>query len=414
MEDRAALLNQLRLDRSEPVETRPSRWLWWALGALVVLALSVGGWFAFARNDGIAVRSAVAQPASTSASPAGVAMLDASGYVVARRQATVAAKITGKVVDVLIDEGQRVEANQIIAKLDDTNAHASLAQAQAQLAQARANRNAAKIAFDNASPIFSRSEKQITSKVISAQDFDTAKATYDASRASLEVAERSVAVAQATLSVAQRNLDDTTVRAPFAGVVTVKAAQPGEIISPMSAGGGFTRTGIGTIVDMDSLEVEVDVSESFINRVHADQPATVKLNAYPDWSIPAAVIAVIPTADRAKATVKVRVGFKERDERMLPEMGARVSFLSTGDAAAPASAFGVVVPAAAVDAAGDTGAIFVIHDDNVERRSVRLGAMQGDNRIVLSGVEPGTQVAIGDFKQLSDGSKIRIDQEKAR
>jgi RND family efflux transporter MFP subunit len=254
--------------------------------------------------------------------------LDASGYVVARRQATVASKITGRVLEVLIEEGQEVQQDQVIARLDDTNTRAELDQGRAQRAQAEASLQAAKIALDDARRIYTRNQQQYAAQVISAQDFDNAQVLFNTAQSEFNVREKALAVARATLETAQRAQNDTIVRAPFAGVVTVKAAQPGEIVSPISAGGGFTRTGIGTIVDMASLEVEVDVSENFINRVHPGQKATVRLNAYPDWSIPAEVIAVIPTADRAKATVKVRVGFKERDARILPEMGARVSFLS--------------------------------------------------------------------------------------
>lgn len=277
---------------------------------------------AAATTPGTATGTAAAIP------PPSNSALDASGYVVARRQATVASKITGRVLEVLIEEGQEVQQDQVIARLDDTNTHAELDQARAQVAQAEASLQATKVALDDARRIYTRNQQQYAAQVISAQDFDNAQVLFNTAQSDFNVREKALAVARATLETAQRAQNDTIVRAPFAGVVTVKAAQPGEIVSPISAGGGFTRTGIGTIVDMASLEVEVDVSENFINRVHPGQKVTVRLNAYPDWSIPAAVIAVIPTADRAKATVKVRVGFKERDARILPEMGARVSFLS--------------------------------------------------------------------------------------
>ena len=227
--------------------------------------------------------------------------------------------------------------------------------------------------------------------MISAQTLDTAKASYDAARTGLDVAARVLEVADAGVAVAERNLEDTVVRAPFAGIVTVKAAQEGEMVSPISAGGGYTRTGVGTIVDMDSLEVEVDVSENFINRVHAGQRATAKLNAYPDWEIAAHVIAIIPTADRAKATVKVRVGFESRDDRILPEMGVRVAFLDDAigvprRAAAARRARALVVPAAACRRNGDIGVVYVVHDGAVEKRSVKLGTRVAGGQIVLSGL----------------------------
>jgi RND family efflux transporter MFP subunit len=281
-----------------------------------------------ALRPGVAA-AAEAQPAAAAPaqSPAVASILDASGYVVARRQATVSAKITGKVVAVLIEEGQRVEAGEVIARLDDANARAQVAQAAAEVGQQRASLIAARVAFDNAAPTFNRSHAQYSAAFISAQTFDDAKAGYDAAQAGLEVAGRALGVAEANLAVTQSQLDDTVVRAPFGGIVTVKAAQEGEMVSPNSAGGGFTRTGIGTIVDMDSLEVEVDVSENFISRVETGQGVAITLNAYPDRRLSGRVIAIIPTADRAKATVKVRVGFEERDPGVLPEMGARVAFL---------------------------------------------------------------------------------------
>ena len=337
MTDQASLLNQLRLDREEPVAAlHAARRTWLMMSAsavgLAVAVLAVMRFVAVPAEElqpGVAAAAEVAPPASLTPSAAPVAsILDASGYVVARRQATVSAKITGKVAAVLIEEGQRVEAGEVIARLDDANVRAQVAQAAAQVEQQRANLAAAQVAFDNAGPMYERHRAQFAAAFISAQTFDDAKASYDTAQASLDVASRALGVAEAGLAVTQRNLDDTVVRAPFGGIVTVKAAQEGEMVSPVSAGGGFTRTGIGTVVDMDSLEVEVDVSENFISRVETGQPAAITLNAYPDQRLPGRVIAIIPTADRAKATVKVRVGFERRDAGVLPEMGARVAFLS--------------------------------------------------------------------------------------
>ena len=286
MNDKSALLEQLRLHRGDAAEEKTRGMLPWVLGGVAVLLVAVLLWFVFVTPGGAVVRTVVAQP-GVAGGAASASLLDASGYVVARREATVSSKITGKVLEVLIEEGQRVAANEVLARLDDSNARARLAQAGAQIDQAQANLHAAQIASDDARPIYQREEQERKQALISAQDFDTAKATYNAAEAALAVAQRGAQVARANLLVAQRDEDDTVVRAPFAGVVTAKAAQPGEIVSPISAGGGFTRTGIGTIVDMDSLEVEVDVNENFITRVRPGQPATVRLNAYPDWEIPA-------------------------------------------------------------------------------------------------------------------------------
>ena len=405
MSDKAALLDQLRIDR--PLEEPRSRsGLWWVLGAVALIGGGAGTWFVYGAVP--TVRVAAAEAVATAGGAEASAVLDASGYVVARRQATVSAKITGKVAAVLIEEGQHVERDAVIARLDDANARAALAQAAAQREQARAALAAAQVALANATPIFSRNEQQFQRAVISAQSFDTAKANFDAARTSAAVAVKTLAVADASFALAERNVDDTVVRAPFAGVVTVKAAQEGEMVSPISAGGGFTRTGIGTVVDMDSLEVEVDVSENFINRVRAGQRAVARLNAYPDWEIAAHVVAIIPTADRAKATVKVRIAFDALDARILPQMGVRVSFLDEGGASGVVTHEVVAVPVAAIAGGGELGAVFVVADGRLERRRVRLGSRSGDSQLVESGLTAGTQVVVDGLEALIDGMQVRV------
>jgi len=415
MTDKSELLRQLRIDRDErPAQRTSSRRGWW-LAALIAVLIAIGAAAAFLtlRSAAPAVKVAVARPAASGAgAQSGVSILDASGYVVARRQATVSAKITGKLSQLFIEEGVHVKEGDIVAKLDDRNATAELLQAKAGVTQAQSSLLQAKAAAADITPIYERDRKLAAAGVISKTALDQSKANYDAKQTDVAVAEGNLAVRRAALAVAQRDLDDTTVRAPFTGVVTTKNAQPGEIVSPLSAGGGFTRSGICTLVDMDSLEVEVDVSENFISRVRADEPATLKLNAYPDWDIPAYVIAVVPTADRSKATVKVRVGFKSRDPRILPEMGARVSFLSRPEKAANGapSAGAVALPPDAVQASAGsaTGVVFVLHDDTVERREVKLGARGTDTQTVLAGLSAGERVAVGDFAKLSDGAHVKV------
>jgi len=333
MTERDQLLDELRIDRTAPAAGASKRGRYLAVALLVVVLIAAGLYY-WRRQAAAAERAAqlaaaaeaTAAAADSHRSGGSAALLDASGFVVARRQATVSATVGGRVTEVLIDEGSRVTSGQVIARLDDEPYRLALNQISAQSDASHAQLQAAQAAFDNAQPIYERNQKQRAAGFLSAQDFDNAHAAIDAARTALLVQQRAVAVADAAVAAARRNLSDTVIRAPFTGVVTYKGAQPGEIVSPAAAGGGYTRTGIGTIVDMDSLEVEVDVSENFITRVHPGQPATIRLNAYPDWEIPASVIAVIPTADRSKATVKVRVGFKTRDARILPEMGARVAF----------------------------------------------------------------------------------------
>jgi len=408
------LLNQLRIDRSEKPRRPPRRarrpCLLIALAAVVVVAvIAAAAWWLIAQPDRAPVRAAQAVAVSTAGAPQGAPLLDASGYVVAQRQATVSAKIPGKVLAVYIQEGQRVEANQVLARLDDSNARASADQAAAQVGQAQANVRLAEAALADAEIKYERYRGLLGQGAVAAQSIDDAKTTVDNARASLGVQRSQVAVARAGLEIAHRNLSDTVVRAPFAGVVTATSAQPGEIVAPV-AGGGFTRTGICTIVDMDSLEVEVDVAESFINRVSQGMPAVVRLNAYPDWAIPAEVIAVIPTADRSKATVTVRVALHAKDPRIVPEMGARVTFLappSAGSNGAVASG-GVTVPDDAVKTEDDGQVVvFVIDGGRVERRAVKLGPHEGANQVVIAGLRAGDTVAISD-KTLADGDKVRV------
>jgi RND family efflux transporter MFP subunit len=414
MEDKSALLNQLRIDRSAGTPPPRGRGRWYGLAAVIVIAaLALAAWW-WNRSSAPLVQVAVAQGIAGGSAAAASSILDASGYVVARRQATVASKITDKMVELDIEEGDHVKAGQVIARLDDTNIRASLNQARAQLDYAKAGLAEIQVNVANAQRDYDRQNSLLDKHYVSQSAVDNARTTLDALTAQLATQRSNVAVAARNLDVAERSLDDTIVRAPFAGIVTVKAAQPGEIVSPISAGGGFTRTGIGTIVDMDSLEIQVDVNENFINRVQPGQRVSAKLNAYPDWQIPGHVIAVIPTADRSKGTVQVRIALDAKDARILPEMGVRVAFLEErGDAAAkagaPAGAPAVRLPAGAVDRAegASVGTVYVLHGDTLERRAVRLGAAGADGVDVLSGLADGERVAIGDFKLLKEGMTVR-------
>ncbi|HEY5726559.1 MAG TPA: efflux RND transporter periplasmic adaptor subunit, partial [Methylomirabilota bacterium] len=352
------------------------------------------------------VRTAVARPASQEAGAGSV--LDASGYVTARRQATVSAKITGKVVEVLIEEGQQVAEGAVLARLDDTEARAQLSLAQSQLALSRSQVAEIQAMLAQAERDFVRQEDLFNRQLVSEQSMDAARAQRDMLRARLGSSREQIVVAQESVDVAKVQLDNTVIRAPFAGVVVAKSAQPGEMISPISAGGGFTRTGIGTIVDMDSLEIQVDVNESFINRVAPGQPVEAMLNAYPEWKIPGEVIAIIPTADRSKATVKVRIAVKSRDRRIVPDMGVRVSFLEPAGARRPASVPGVLVPAEAVRAEGKTGTVFVVAGDAVQRRSVTLGAETPAGRQILGGLREGERVVLSPPESLRDGAAVKL------
>jgi RND family efflux transporter MFP subunit len=405
--DRSELLKELKLDRDERAPRSRTRLL--AAGVVVLLLLAGGLWLLLGRTTPPTVRVAVARAAGQAGA---ASVLDASGYVTARRQATVSAKITGKVTEVLIEEGMRVEEGAVLARLDDTEARAQLALARAQLTAARSQLAEIRAQLEQAERDYARQEELIRRELVSAQSMDAARATRDTLRARLAAAQEQIRVAQEAVSVAQVQLDNTVIRAPFSGMVIAKSAQPGEMISPISAGGGFTRTGIGTIVDMDSLEIQVDVNEAFINRVAPGQPVEATLNAYPDWKIPASVIAIIPTADRSKATVKVRIAIARKDPRIVPDMGVRVAFMepeATRRQAAPEP--GVILPADAVrleGAAEAAGVVFVVAGDKVERRAVTLGRTAGATRMVLSGVRDGERVVVSPPESLKDGGTVRV------
>ncbi len=408
--ERAELLRQLRIDR-DGVGARRSRKLLVLVAAVVLAALGGGLWFVLVGRAAPAVRTVVARAAGDV--PGAGSVLDASGFVTARRQATVSAKITGKVTEVLIEEGMRVEAGAVLARLDDTEARAQLALARAQLAAATSQLAEIQARLAQAERDAARQQELFRRQLVSAQSMEAAGAERDTLRARLAAAREQVNVAEESVRVASVQLDNTVIRAPFAGMVVAKAAQPGEIISPISAGGGFTRTGIGTIVDMDSLEIQVDVNEAFINRVRPGQPVEATLNAYPDWKIPANVIAIIPTADRSKATVKVRIAIERGDGRIVPDMGVRVAFLDPAPARAGATQ-GVLVPADALRANGAAGVVFVVAEDGtVQRRSVTLGATTGGGREVLSGLRAGERVVLSPPAALDDGDRVTVDDAGA-
>ncbi|MFT3761387.1 MAG: efflux RND transporter periplasmic adaptor subunit [Pseudoxanthomonas sp.] len=406
----ADLLKELRIDRKAPPPAPPSRrGLWIALAVVVMVVLAALAWFAFARGKPVQVRTATV--AAISSGNASSSVLDATGYVVARRMATVSAKITGKVREVLIEEGQRVEAGQVLATLDPIDADAQRRLSASQLSAARSEVASVQAQLKQAEADAARLQTLVGQQLVSRSQYDQAVAQRDALRAQLQTTQRNVQVANDGLSISDLGVDNTIVRAPFSGVVIAKAAQPGEIVSPLSAGGGFTRTGIGTIVDMDSLEVEVDVGEAYIGRVQPKMPVEAVLNAYPDWKIPAEVIAIIPTADRGKATVKVRIALKQKDPRIVPDMGVRVSFLEAPqqDSKQPE---GVRAPGAAVVERDGAQVAFVVDGDHrVALRRLKTGIALGDDRQVLSGLSAGDEVVLDPPADLRDGAKVEPAQE---
>ncbi|HJQ41320.1 MAG TPA: efflux RND transporter periplasmic adaptor subunit, partial [Thermoanaerobaculia bacterium] len=335
-----ATLDGLRIARPDVEPRRKTPWIVAAgVAAMVIAAIA----FAITRGGGKAVKVA---PARAVASQTRGAVLNASGYVTARRRATVSSKVTGKVTEVFIEEGMHVKAGQELARLDAASVSRGLAVAQAEAAAARSALEETRVRIRESQLDYDRASQLARSEVGSRADLDRARAQLDATRARFGAQNDQYASAQRQVELQRQNVEDTVIRAPFDGVVVSKDAQPGEMISPVSAGGGFTRTGICTIVDMGSLEIEVDVNEAYINRVHPNQQVEAVLDAYPDWKIPAHVITAVPTADRQKATVKVRIAFDQKDPRILPDMGVKVSFITNEPIAASTAI--VEVPKTAV------------------------------------------------------------------
>ena len=414
--DKKALLNELKIDRQAQAAKgrRPLR----TFAAIAVVGgFAMGFWLygvpLFASPE-LEVQTVAATAAPTTS--AGDSVLDATGYVVARRQATVSSKTTGKVLEVLIEEGMAVEAGQLLAVLDDSIPRAHLALAESQLAAAQAALDEIRVQIRQAELDVQRTRNLAERNLASLADLDRDRLALEGLQARLERAGKDAEVSSRSLAVQRKLLEDMEIRAPFGGVVIAKAAQPGEMISPVSAGGGFTRTGICTIVDMDSLEIEVDVNEAYINRVHPRQRATARLNAYPDFEMPAEVIATIPAADRNKATVRVRIGFIERDARVLPDMGVKVSFLGAeqpGDATpAPASADAVLVPKAAVFEEDGVSFVWVVANGIAERREVALGDARGSRSRINHGLRSGERVVARVGAEttlaLSDGASVTV------
>ncbi len=403
------VLEGLRIERAAP-SPAPARRRGWVVGLVLLLAAVVGaGVWWVTRHPAAQVRVAAVQASQAgSASPGTV--LNASGYVTARRQATVSSKVTGKVTEVLIEEGMRVKQGQVLARLDTLTQDAALSLAEAQLSQARRSLEENQVRLRQAHIVRERQHRLLAGGFATQNDVDTADADADSYAARLNVGHEQVTVAEREVAARQQDRADTVIRAPFDGVITTKDAQPGEMISPISAGGGFTRTGIGTLVDMKSLEIDVDVNESYINRVTAGQHTEAVLDAYPDWRIPSTVIAVVPSADRQKATVKVRVAFDHLDPRILPDMGVKVAFLAADAPAATQQVISAVrVPRAAVRQDHGQAVVLVVHGDRVERRAVRVAATTGDDVPVISGaLVAGEQVVVDGPADLVDGSKVVV------
>ncbi len=400
-------LSALRIERAPlaPAGRGWGRWL-----ALLVLLAAIGGGARWWSQRVVPLEVEVA-PVSQRAAGTQASVLNASGYVTARRRATVSSKVTGKVVEVNVEEGMAVREGQVLARLDDSTVRAALALSRAQLEAARRAVPEVEVRLDEARLVQARRERLAKDGLVTAAEIDSANAEVNSLIARVASMREQVAVAEQQVALQQTAMDDMVIRAPFSGVAISKDAQAGEMVSPVSAGGGFTRTGICTIVDMRSLEIEVDVNESYINRVSDDQPVSAVLDAYPDFQIPAKVITTVPTADRQKATVLVRIGFIALDPRILPDMGVKVTFLREAAAdAAPAARPMALVPKSAVKTEGATSYVFVVAQNTVERRAIQTGGTDGDRLEVTAGLSSGERVVVSPPATLAPGTPIVIKQ----
>jgi RND family efflux transporter MFP subunit len=400
-------LDQLRIER--PPEASPKPWGKFLLLVIILVVLAAAAVFWFKPVSTVMVRTATAKGVTGEET---ATVLNASGYVTARRQATVSSKFTGKVTEVLIEEGMLVEEGQVLARLDDSNIHASLRLSEAQVLSSERGLAETSALLKEAQLNYDRTTSLVDKGLASESERDRSRALAESLKAQLERKRADVEVSSRQADIYLQQIEDTVIRAPFAGVIVAKNAQPGEMISPVSAGGGFTRTGIGTIVDMSSLEIEIDVNEAYINRVTPGQGVVATLDAYPDWKIPFHVIAIIPTADRQRATVEVRVGFDQLDPRILPDMGVKVAFQEAdGESGGDTNTRGVLVPVSAIGDDGDRDYLFVVVEGRAERRAVATGEVRGSEMLVVSGLSTGEKVVVEIPQDLTDGDAV---EEKRR
>ena len=392
-------LDDLRIDRTAP--RRRELPLVLIVVLLLILGIAAAAFWWFSRPKPVPVRTLVIQQPSAGGDRT---LLNGSGYVTARREATVSSKVTGKVIEVMVEEGMKVEAGQVLARIDASNVEKSFQLAEAHAESARKGLEETKANLEQAERELRRVSQLAANQVASQSELDRVDAEAKALKARLARQVADVAVSEREVALWKQQMEDTVIRAPFSGIVTSKNAQPGEMISPISAGGGFTRTGICTIVDMSSLEIEVDVNESYISRVQAGQPVEATLDSYPDWQIPSKVIAIIPTADRQNATVKVRVGFEKLDPRILPDMSVKVAFQNGAGAKGIPRA--MTIPKSAVQKRDGRDIVWVLRDSRTERRAVTVEPARGDEVSITGGLNGGDRVVVDPSEKLAEGTKV--------
>jgi RND family efflux transporter MFP subunit len=403
-------LGSLRIERSSATTGGGNRMGLYIGIAVVLLLVAAGAWF-FMRPKPTEVSTVVAE-ADSSGPSLGTSVLNASGYVVARRMATVSSKVTGKVLEIYVEEGMEVKKGQVLARLDPENSSTMLTMAERELEAAKRNLTEIEVRLADARRNLERNEALVKQQLVSQTALDTSRAEANALAARLAASQAQVKVSESSLAMRRIDYNDLNVRAPFNGVVISKDAQPGEMISPMSAGGGFTRTGIATIVDMESREVEVDVNEAYINRVKSNQRVEATLDAYPDAPLAAHVINIVPTADRTKATVRVRIGFEKLEPQILPDMGIKVRFLDD-QPVQPVASQGprIRVPAVAIQQIDGESYVWVVSEERVERRAVTLGPESEGTVEIRAGVNSGDELVSPVVQGLVDGGKIKLKED---
>jgi RND family efflux transporter MFP subunit len=403
-------LGSLRIERSNVTSGGGNRTGLYIGIAAVLVVVAAGTWF-YLRPKPTEVSTVVAE-ADSSGPSLGTSVLNASGYVVARRMATVSSKVTGKVLEIYVEEGMEVKKDQVLARLDPENSSTMLTMAERELEASKRNLTEIEVRLADARRNLERNETLVKQQLVSQTALDTSRAEANALAARLAASQAQVKVSESSLEMRRIDYNDLSVRAPFTGVVISKDAQPGEMISPMSAGGGFTRTGIATIVDMDSREVEVDVNEAYINRVKSNQRVEATLDAYPDAPLAAHVINIVPTADRTKATVRVRIGFEKLEPQILPDMGIKVRFLDD-QPVAPVANQGprIRVPAVAVQKVDDESYVWVVSGERVERRAVTVGPESEGTIEIRAGVNNGDELVSPVVQGLVDGGKVKLKDD---
>ncbi len=396
-------LGALRIDAHKRGARKSGKRIAIIAAVLLAALLVVGGVYAYMHQ------TPSVQVATVNAPDTGPqALLNASGYVTPQRRATVAAKITGRVTGVFFTEGMHVHQGFVLATLDDSDAQKALASAKADRDATQASIADLQVQLKNADIELHRAQELRAAGVQTQEALDNATMAVNSLKARIDYTRQQVLAADARITVSQQAVDNCVITAPFDGIIVSKDAQVGEMVSPISAGGGFTRTGIATIVDMASNEIEVDVNENYIARVKPGQQVTAVLDAYPDWKIPCRVRTIIPTADRQKATVEVRIAFDKLDPRILPDMGVKVTFLGEEEKQAKNVPVGVMVPQSAIRDNGGEKIVFLVKGNQIERHAVKVGTANGAQTQILAGLMPGDTVVVAGPADLKDGETVAV------